>query len=129
MGEKQEAVQQRAVIRAARQALAGRETYDKKRGTSTLTPGAIETNGDKYLQMRRLLGLPDPDGKAWGERMVRYHLGALALVKAARQPDFTLDDVPHTLRRWLTHPIWDRPATNHDLTAIINTYGGEDNDR
>lgn len=129
MGEKQEAAQQRAVIREARQSLAGREVYDKKRGTSTLTPGAIEVNGRRYLEMRRLLGLPDPDGKAWGQRMMRYHMGVLALIKAAQQPGFTVDDVPHTLRRWLTHPIWDRPATNHDLKAIINTYKGEDNDR
>lgn len=122
MDGKQEAAEQRAVIREARQALRGREVFDKKRGTSTLTPGAVETNGEQYLQMRRLLGLPDPDGKAWGERMVRYHLGTLALVKAARQPTFNVEEVPRTLRRWLTHPVWDRPANNHDLTAIITTY-------
>lgn len=122
MGEKQEAAQHRAFIREARRALAGREVFDKRRGTGTHEAGAIETNGQRYLQMRRLLGLPDPDSKAWGQRMMRYHLGTLALVKAASSPGFTVDDVPHTLRRWLTHPVWDRPATNNDLIAIINTY-------
>lgn len=122
MDSKQEALQQRALIREARRALVGREVFDKRRGTCTHTAGAIEVNGSKYLEMRRLLGLPDPDGKAWGDRMMRYHMGTLALLQASRQPGFTVDDVPHTLRRWLTHPIWDRPATNRDLEAIITTY-------
>lgn len=122
MGEKQEAAQHRALIREARQALAGRDVFNKRRGTSARTPGAIEVNGRRYLEMRRLLGLPDPDGKAWGQRMMRYHMGTLALLQASEAPGFTVDDVPHTLRRWLTHPIWDRPATDKDLIAIISTY-------
>ena len=125
MGEKQEAAQHRTHIREARQAIAGRDVFNKRRGTSMRTTGAIETNGRRYLEMRRLLGLPDPDGKAWGQRMMRYHLGTLALIKASRQPGFTVDGVPHTLRRWLTHPIWDHPATNNDLQTIITAYEGE----
>lgn len=122
MGEKQEAAQHRTLIREARQALAGREVFDKKRGTCTHTAGAIEVNGRRYLEMRRLLGLPDPDGKTWGDRMMRYHMGTLALIKAAHLPGFTVEGVPHALRRWLAHPIWDRPATNRDLEAIITAY-------
>lgn len=122
MDSKQEALQQRALIREARRALVGREVFDKRRGTCTHTAGAIEVNGSKYLEMRRLLGLPDPDGKAWGDRMMRYHMGTLALLQASQQPGFNVEEVPHTLRRWLTHPVWDRPANNTDLTAIINTY-------
>lgn len=83
----------------------------------------IETNGQRYLDMRRLLGLPDPPD--WGHRMLRYHLGTAYLLKAAHQPGFTIEGVPDTLRDMLTHPIYDHPATDDNLRAIITTYGEE----
>ena len=107
-------------IVGARRALGGHHTFNRKKGTSTVTPGAVEVNGDHYLQMRRLLGLPDPDGREWGQRMLRYHVGQLALIKASENPTFTVDQVPTRLREWLRHPIWDRPATDSDLTALLH---------
>lgn len=82
--------------------------------------GLVETNGQRYLAMRRLLGLPDPPD--WGHRMLRYHLGTAYLLKAAEQPGFTVQDVPPQLRDMLTHPIYDHPATDQELRAIITTY-------
>lgn len=113
----------RARITTARRALTGHTTYSKKTGTSTRADGLIEENGQRYLTMRRLLGLPDPTD--WGERMVRYHLGTAYLLKAAEQPDFDVKDVPDVLRGMLTHPIYDHPATNRELAAIITTYSSE----
>lgn len=80
----------------------------------------IETNGQRYLDMRRLLGLPDPPD--WGHRMLRYHLGTAYLLKAAEQAGFTVQDVPPQLRDMLTHPIYGHPATDGNLRAIIATY-------
>lgn len=110
----------RARITTARRALTGHDTYSKKAGTSTHEDGLIEENGQRYLTMRRLLGLPDPTD--WGERMVRYHLGTAYLLKAAENPSFDVQDVPGELRAMLTHPIYDHPATNRELEAIIATY-------
>lgn len=113
----------RARITTARRALTGQTTYSKKTGTSTHEPGLIETNGLRYLTMHRLLGLPDPPN--WGERMVRYHIGIAYLLEAARQPGFDIQDVPDELRGMLTHPLYDHPATNRELEAIITTYSTE----
>lgn len=110
----------RARITTARRALTGHTTYSKKTGTSTHADGLIEANGRRYLTMRRLLGLPDPPD--WGERMVRYHLGTAYLLKAAENPSFDVQDVPRELRSMLTHPIYDHPATDRELEAIIRTY-------
>lgn len=85
--------------------------------------GLVETNGQRYLAMRRLLGLPDPPD--WGHRMLRYHLGTAYLLKAAEQPGFTVQDVPALLRDMLTHPIYGHPATDGNLRAIITTYQEE----
>lgn len=112
----------RVRITTARRALTGRDTHAKSTGTSSREDGLIEDNGRRYLTMRRLLGLPEPDGKEWGHRMLRYHLGTAYLLEAAQQPDFDVQDVPDELRRMLTHPIYDRPATNRELAAIITTY-------
>ena len=110
----------RARITTARRALAGRDTYTKSTGTSGHEDGLIEINGQRYLTMRRLLGLPDPPD--WGHRMLRYHLGTAYLIEAAQHPDFDVKDVPDELRGMLTHPIYDHPATNRELVAIITTY-------
>lgn len=110
-------------ITTARRELAGHDTYTKKTGTSTHTDGLIETNGQRYLTMRQLLGIPTPDD--WGHRMTRYHLGIAYLLKAAEQPGFTVESVPDKLRGMLMHPIYDHPATDRELTAIIATYGEE----
>lgn len=115
----------RARITTARRALTGRDTHAKSTGASSREGGLIEENGRRYLAMRRLLGLPDPDGKEWGHRMLRYHLGTAYLIKAAGQPGFAIEDVPDELRRMLTHPIYDRPATDRELVAIITTYSTE----
>lgn len=115
----------RARITTARRALTGHDTHAKSTGTSSREDGLIEENGRRYLTMRRLLGLPEPDGKEWGHRMLRYHLGTAYLIKAAQQPDFDVQDVPDELRRMLTHPIYDRPATDRELVAIITTYSTE----
>ena len=112
----------RARITTARRAIAGYDTHAKSTGTSSREDGLIEENGRRYLTMRRLLGLPDPDGKEWGHRMLRYHLGTAYLLEAAQQPDFDVQDVPDELRGMLTHPIYDRPATDRELEAIITTY-------
>lgn len=113
----------RARITTARRALTGRDTYTKKPGTSTRADGLIEENRQRYLTMRRLLGLPDPTD--WGERMVRYHLGTAYLLKAAENPRFDVKDVPDVLRGMLSHPIYDHPATDRELAAIITTYSSE----
>lgn len=110
----------RARITTARRALTGRDTHTKSTGTSSHEDGIIETNGRRYLTMRRLVGLPDPPD--WGARMARYHLGTAYLLKAADHPGFAVEDVPDELRRMLTHPIYDHPATNRELVAIITTY-------
>ena len=112
----------RARITTARRALAGYDTYAKRTGTSSREDGLIEENGRRYLTMRHLLGLPDPDGKAWCERMLRYHLGTAYLLEAAQHPDFNVQDVPDELRGMITHPIYDRPATDRELVAIIITH-------
>lgn len=113
----------RARITTARRALTGHDTRSKQDGTSTHEDGLIEANGQRYLTMRRLLGLPDPPN--WGERMVRYHLGTAYLLKASENPLFDVQDVPDELRDMLTHPIYDHPATNRELEAIIVTYSAE----
>ena len=113
----------RARITTARRELAGHDTYTKKTGTSTHTDGLIETNGQRYLTMRQLLGIPTPDD--WGHRMSRYHLGIAYLLKAAQRPAFNVEDVPDSLRNLLMHPIYDHPATDRELTAIIATFGKE----
>lgn len=113
----------RARITTARRALTGRDTYTKGTGTSSHEDGLIEANGRRYLTMRRLLGLPDPPD--WGARMTRYHLGTAYLLEAAQQPNFDVQDVPEELRGMLTHPIYDRPATDRELVAIITTYSTE----
>lgn len=115
----------RARITTARRALTGHDTRSKQDGASTHEDGLIEANGQRYLTMRRLLGLPDPDGKTWGERMVRYHLGTTYLLKAAENPSFDVQNVPDELRGMLTHPLYDHPATNRELEAIIATYSAE----
>lgn len=113
----------RARITTARRALTGRDTHAKSTGAGIREVGLIEENGRRYLTMRRLLGLPDPPD--WGARMTRYHLGTAYLIKAAGQPGFAIEDVPDELRRMLTHPIYDRPATDRELVAIITTYSTE----
>lgn len=110
----------RARITTARRELTGHDTYRKQAGTSTREDGLIEENGQRYLTMRRILGLPDPAD--WGERMARYHLGTAYLLKAAENPSFDVQEVPGELRDMLTHPIYDHPATNRELEAIISTY-------
>lgn len=115
----------RARITTARRALTGHDTRAKDTGTSAHEDGLIEANGQRYLTMRRLLGLPDPDSETWGKRMVRYHLGTAYLLKASENPSFDVQDVPDELRDMLTHPIYDHPATNRELEAIIRTYSAE----
>lgn len=110
----------RARITTARRALTGRDTHTKSTGTSSHEDGLIEANGQRYLTMRRLLGLPDPPD--WGARMTRYHIGTAYLLEAAQQPDFDVKNVPEELRGMLTHPLYDRPATDRELAAIIATY-------
>ena len=119
----QELRESRERITTTRRELAGHDTHNKKTGTSTHTDGLIETNGQRYLTMRQLLGLPTPHD--WGHRMTRYHLGIAYLLKAAEQPGFQVQDVPNKLRGMLTHPIYDHPATDRELTAIIATFGKE----
>ena len=107
-------------VTEARRFLAGHQpARSKKRPHPPRTPGAIEQRGQDLLDIRRAAGKPDPGGREWAERMKKYHLGTLALLKAATQPGFTADQVPDKLRRWLTHPIHDRPATDDDLRAIV----------
>lgn len=118
-----EAREVRARFTTTRRALTGHDTYSKKTGTSTHTDGLIEENGQRYLTMRRLLGLPDPPN--WGERMTRYHIGTAYLLEAARQPGFDVQDVPGELRGMLTHPLYDHPATDRELAVIITTYSTE----
>ncbi len=115
----------RARITTTRRALAGRDTYTKSADAGIREDGLIEENGRRYLAMRRLIGLPDPDGKEWGHRMLRYHLGTAYLLEAADHPGFAVEDVPDELRRMLTHPIYDHPATDRELVAIITTYSTE----
>lgn len=56
---------------------------------------------------------------------MRYHIGIAYLLEAARQPGFDIQDVPDELRGMLTHPLYDHPATNRELEAIITTYSTE----
>ena len=100
---KKSAKQQRARIKQAR-----REAID-----------VVQQLGTDCLAARRRLGIPDPDGAEWGERMKRFHIGlsSLALAHLAGDP---VETAPDTLRRWLTHPLLDRPATDDDLHAYID---------
>ncbi|MGP6175404.1 hypothetical protein [Corynebacterium sp. A21] len=78
-----------------------------------------ESFGQQILDARRELGIPDPDGKEWGQRMVQFQIGLRALAMGMQEPDFTIDGVPDSLRLWLTNPMTDTPASNEDLGMYI----------
>lgn len=81
---------------------------------------AAETMGNEVLQQRRKLGVPDPDGKTWGDRMLKYQIGLRALAGGMQGKHFRIEDVHPRLREWLAHPILDRPATDEDLHALVD---------
>ena len=75
--------------------------------------------GQDLLDARRRLDLPDPDGKTWGQRMLRYQVGLRALALGMDEPAFTIESVPTQLREWLTNPMTDLPASDEDLTMLV----------
>lgn len=79
-----------------------------------------ERFGQQLLDARREFGIPDPDGKEWGARMVKYQIGLRALAVGMQEPGFTVASVPSSLREWLQHPLLDRPATDEDLSDLID---------
>ena len=74
--------------------------------------------GQDLLDARRRLDLFDPDGKTWGQRMLRYQVGLRALALGMSEPAFTIESVPTQLREWLTNPLTDLPASDEDLTML-----------
>lgn len=81
---------------------------------------AAEKMGNEVLEQRRKLGVPDPDGKTWGDRMAKYQIGLRALAGGMQGKNFRVEDVHPRLRQWLAHPILDRPATDDDLHALVD---------
>lgn len=79
-----------------------------------------ERFGQKLLDTRRELGIPDPDGKSWGDRMVKFQIGLRALAMGMQEPNFTIPKAPDQLRRWLMNPMTDTPATDEDLVMYID---------
>ena len=79
-----------------------------------------ERFGQRLLDARRSFGIPDPDGKEWGRRMVQYQIGLRALAVGMAEPGFTITGVHEALRKWLTHPLLDRHATDNDLEELID---------
>ena len=81
---------------------------------------AAEAMGNQVLEQRRKLGVPDPDGKVWGDRMLKYQIGLRALAGGMQGKNFRVEDVHSRLREWLAHPILDRPATDDDLRTLVD---------
>lgn len=79
-----------------------------------------ERFGQQLLDARRELGIPDPDGKVWGDRMVKFQIGLRSLAMGMQEPNFTIHKVPDQLRRWLMNPMTDTPATDEDLVMYID---------
>lgn len=79
-----------------------------------------ERFGQRLLDARRALGIPDPDGKEWGLRMVQYQIGLRLLAVGMQEPGFTIPTVPTSLRDWLTNPMTDHPATDEDLETLVD---------
>lgn len=79
-----------------------------------------ERFGQQLLDARRELGIPDPDGKSWGDRMVKFQIGLRALAMGMQEPNFTIPKVPDQLRNWLMNPMTDKPATDEDLAMYID---------
>ena len=75
--------------------------------------------GQRLLDARRSFGIPDPDGKEWGQRMMQYQIGLRALAVGMTDENFTVSGTPSALREWLAHPLLDRPATDDDLTDLV----------
>lgn len=81
---------------------------------------AAETMGQRLLDERRRLGIPDPDGNEWGQRMTKYQIGLRALAGGIQEENFRVEDVHPRLREWLAHPLLDRPATDEDLAELVD---------
>lgn len=96
-----------------------REQRDRIKRARREAIDVVQQLGTDCLAARRRLGIPDPDETEWGERMKKFHIGlnALALAHLAGDP---VETAPDTLRRWLTHPLLDRPATDDDLYTYID---------
>lgn len=78
-----------------------------------------ERFGQTLLDARRALGIPDPDGAEWGQRMLQFQFGMRALAMGMQEEGFTVEGVPSALREWLKNPMTDRPASDEDIAMII----------
>lgn len=106
---KAEAKQERAKLNAARRVMAER----------------AERAGQAFLDLRRRQGIPDPDGREWGRRMLDFQLGLASLAIAAEQPGFTIAAVPDGVRHHLRSPLTGEPATDDALAVCLDVLRQE----
>lgn len=76
--------------------------------------------GTNILKARKDLGYPEPkDQKQFGISLLTFHMGLIELYQASLQPGFTIEGVPDILRKALTNPITEKPATDDELRSHL----------
>lgn len=79
----------------------------------------VEQLGAEFLEELRAKGLPEPDGKEFGHKMLKYCVGLEALQVAVNTPGFRVVDTHPRLREWLADPVTGVPASDKDLMVLI----------
>ena len=81
--------------------------------------------GNEVLRQRRALGLPDPDGAAFGKQLLRWQLALAALTIAAGEEGFNPNNVHDALLEALRNPVTGAKPTPWEVARWANTLYGE----
>lgn len=81
--------------------------------------------GNEVLRQRRTLGLPDPDGAAFGKQLLRWQLALMTLTIAAGEEGFNPNHIDGSLLEALRNPVTGAKPTPWEVARWANTLYGE----
>lgn len=81
--------------------------------------------GNEVLRQRRTLGLPDPDGEAFGKQLLRWQLALMTLTIAAGEEGFNPNHIGDSLLEALRNPVTGAKPTPWEVARWANTLYGE----
>lgn len=84
-----------------------------------------EELGNEVLRQRRTLGLPDPDGAAFGKQLLRWQLALMTLTIAAGEEGFNPNHIGGSLLEALRNPVTGAKPTPWEVARWANTLYGE----